>query len=202
VIFNGCQFDYLNTMNEYELKTYYKNLNIEYDNITLLTKQMFCLNKTIDYIFISNDEFFIFTKSRKIRISILTILEISLSDEWLYGKERFSPSIINLQQCNSIELMDFNISQCLVNFSCSSYCSYIRFEPLFDINQIYILEKNSRKCLKFILESYTIIPIMISSEKTSFLNYSINYTINRLDNGIIQMLGVSLRGLRRYVFTL
>jgi hypothetical protein len=43
---------------------------------------------------------------------------------------------------------------------------------------------------------------MISSEKTSFFNYSINYTINRLDNGIIQMLGVSLRGLRRYVFTL
>ena len=71
VISHGCQFDYLNNMNEYELRNYYKNLDVDYDNITLLTQQIYCLNKTIDYIFVSNNEFFILTKTRKIKILII-----------------------------------------------------------------------------------------------------------------------------------
>jgi len=53
-------------MNEYQLKNYYINLDINYDNITLLTKEIYCLNLTIDYIVISNNEFFILTKNSKI----------------------------------------------------------------------------------------------------------------------------------------
>ncbi|CAF3524537.1 unnamed protein product, partial [Rotaria sp. Silwood2] len=60
---NGCQFDYLDYMNEDQLKNYYTNLNIDYDNITLRTKKIYCLNITIDYIFLSNNEFFIRTKN-------------------------------------------------------------------------------------------------------------------------------------------
>ncbi|CAF3007667.1 unnamed protein product, partial [Rotaria sp. Silwood2] len=191
---NGCQFDYLDYMNEDQLKNYYTNLNIDYDNITLRTKKIYCLNITIDYIFLSNNEFFIRTKN----------------NEWLYGKESFLPSIINLQlqkECVSIfeniqnlfvPQFDFNISQCLLNInkqslSCSmfvqSLCSYIYFKPLFDINRIYILEKNSQKYFKFILEAYTIIPIMIVSTKSILLDYSINYTINRLNTDIVQIIG-------------
>jgi hypothetical protein len=66
VIPNGCQIDYLSNLNEAQLKTYYTNLNIDYDNLTLLTKEIYCLNITIDYIFISNQEFFIFTKNSTI----------------------------------------------------------------------------------------------------------------------------------------
>jgi hypothetical protein len=89
-------------------------------------------------------------------------------------------------------------TECLVNlsFPCSSfvqsYCSYIRFEPLFDVNQIYVLEKEKQQTWKFILETYRNIPIMISSMKSNFFNYSISYQINRLNNGIIQIIGVSL----------
>lgn len=89
--------------------------------------------------------------------------------------------------------------ECLNNqsYPCSSfvqsYCSYINFQPLFDINQIYILEKSKQQTWKFILETYRDIPIMISSTKSNVFNYSINYQINRLNNGIIQIIGVSLR---------
>ncbi|CAF3630849.1 unnamed protein product [Rotaria sp. Silwood1] len=194
VTINGCQYNYLNYMNEDQLKNYYTNLNINYDNITLITKEIYCLNITIDYIFVLNNEFFIVTKN----------------NEWLYGKESFLPSMINLQQykeCNLIfqniqnfiiPPIDLNISQCLLNInkqllSCSMFvqssCSYIFFKPLFDINKIYILEKNSQKYFKFILQAYTIIPIMIVSTKSILLNYSINYTINRLNTGIVQIIG-------------
>ncbi|CAF3833599.1 unnamed protein product [Rotaria sordida] len=188
---NGCQFDYLNNMNENQLKNYYTNLNVDYDNITLITKDIYCLNITIDYIFISNNEFFIITKN----------------NEWLYGKESFLPSMINLKQykeCNLIiqniyiPQIDLNINQCLLNInkkllSCTmfsqSLCSYIYFKPLFDINKIYILEKNNQKYFQFILEAYTIIPIMIVSTQSILLDYSINYTINRLNTGIVQIIG-------------
>jgi len=53
-------------MDEYQLKTYYTNLEIDYDNITFLTKEFYCLNQTIDYIFLSNKEFFIITENSKL----------------------------------------------------------------------------------------------------------------------------------------
>jgi hypothetical protein len=128
-------------------------------------------------------------------------------EEWLYGKESFFPSMINLKtQCHLNQLMIPRIdSQCLLNMKnqsvpCSSFvqsfCAYIRFQALFDVQEIYILEKNTQKSFKFLLESYTISPMMISSTKPSGLNYSINYTIHRLKNGIIQTIGVSRRGLK------
>jgi hypothetical protein len=89
--------------------------------------------------------------------------------------------------------------ECLNNqsFPCSpfvqSYCSYIRFEPLFDIKQIYVLEKLKQQTWKFILESYRNIPMMITSTKSNLFKYSISYHTNRLNNGIIQIIGVSLR---------
>ncbi len=139
-------------------------------------------------------------------------------DEWLYGKESFFPSIINLKQQNecspiyqdlqniSVPNFNFNITQCLLNIDqhslpCSSFvqslCLYTRFEPLFDINQIYILEKNHKKYFKFILEAYRIIPIMIIMTESLFFHYSINYTINSTNNGIFQIIGVSLTALER-----
>ncbi|CAF1239997.1 unnamed protein product [Adineta steineri] len=190
---NGCELDYLDNMNESQLQDYYINLEIDYDNITLLTKEIYCFNKTIDYIFILNKDFFIITEN----------------NDWFYGKETFFPSIIKLEQkneCNptfqdlSVPNFNFNITQCLLNINqqtlpCSSFiqstCSYIRFEPLFDINQLYILEKNTQKYFEFILEAYTIIPIMIVSTESTFFNYMINYTINHMNNGIIQIIGVS-----------
>jgi hypothetical protein len=54
-------------MDEYQLKTYYANLEIDYDNITFLTKEFYCLNKTIDYIFLSNKEFFLITENSKLK---------------------------------------------------------------------------------------------------------------------------------------
>ncbi|CAF4163295.1 unnamed protein product [Rotaria socialis] len=196
VIVDGCHFDYLENMNENQLKNYYTNLNIDYDNITLITKQIYCLfNQTIDYIFISNNEFFIMTKHKKV----------------LYGKESLAPSMINLKQekrCSSmfqnienqfLPGRNLNTSECLLNFNkqslaCSMFvqssCSYISFKPLFDINRIYVLEKNHQKYFKFILEAYTMIPIIIISTKSMFLDYSINYTINRMNTGgIIQIIG-------------
>ncbi|CAF1581651.1 unnamed protein product [Rotaria magnacalcarata] len=196
VIIDGCHFDYLENMNENQLKNYYTNLNIDYDNITLITKQIYCLlNQTIDYIFISNNEFFIMTKHNEV----------------LYGKESLAPSMINLKQekrCSSMfqnienqfsPTRNLNTSECLLNFNkqslpCSmlvqSSCSYIYFKPLFDINRIYVLEKNHQKYFKFILEAYTMIPIIIISTKSIFLDYSINYTINRMNTGgIIQIIG-------------
>ncbi|CAF2100553.1 unnamed protein product [Rotaria magnacalcarata] len=196
VIIDGCHFDYLENMNENQLKNYYTNLNIDYDNITLITKQIYCLlNQTIDYIFISNNEFFIMTKHNEV----------------LYGKESLAPSMINLKQekrCSSMfqnienqfsPARNLNTSECLLNFNkqslpCSmlvqSSCSYIYFKPLFDINRIYVLEKNHQKYFKFILEAYTMIPIIIISTKSIFLDYSINYTINRMNTGgIIQIIG-------------
>ncbi|CAF4076631.1 unnamed protein product [Adineta steineri] len=191
---NGCQLDYLDNMNKSQLEDYYTNLEIDYDNITLLTKEIYCFNKTIDYIFILNKEFFIITEN----------------NDWFYGKESFFPSIMKLEQkneCNptfqnlSVPNFNFNITQCLLNINqqtlpCSSFiqstCSYIRFEPLFDINQLYILEKNTQKYFKFILEAYTIIPIMIVSIESTFFNYMINYTISYMNNGIIQIIGVTM----------
>ncbi|CAF4201273.1 unnamed protein product, partial [Adineta steineri] len=196
---NGCELDYLDNMNESQLQDYYTNLEIDYDNITLLTKEIYCFNKTIDYIFILNKEFFIITEN----------------NDWFYGKESFFPSIIKAEQkneCNptfqdlSVPNFNFNITQCLLNINqqtlpCSSFiqstCSYIRFEPLFDINQLYILEKNTQKYFKFILQAYTIIPIMIVSTESTFFNYMINYTINYMNNGIIQIIGVS----NEYIYT-
>ncbi|CAF3329524.1 unnamed protein product [Rotaria socialis] len=114
VIADGCHFDYLENMNENQLKNYYTNLNIDYDNITLITKQIYCLfNQTIDYIFISNNEFFIMTKHKKV----------------LYGKESLAPSMINLKQekrCSSmfqnienqfLPGRNLNTSECLLNFN-------------------------------------------------------------------------------------
>ncbi|CAF3328496.1 unnamed protein product [Rotaria socialis] len=114
VIVDGCHFDYLENMNENQLKNYYTNLNIDYDNITLITKQIYCLfNQTIDYIFISNNEFFIMTKHKKV----------------LYGKESLAPSMINLKQekrCSSmfqnienqfLPGRNLNTSECLLNFN-------------------------------------------------------------------------------------
>ncbi|UJR32088.1 hypothetical protein I4U23_019556 [Adineta vaga] len=195
VTLNGCQFDYLDNMNENQLKAYYNDLEIDYDNITLLTKDMFCSNLTIDYIIISNREFYLQTEN----------------NYWLYGKESFFPSIMKLpldnecipliqdQQNLSMPYININISQCLANLNlqiipCSSFaqsfCSYLRFEPLFDTHQLYILEKNSREEFQFILEAYTIIPIMISSIESAFFDYSVNYKINYINNGIIQIIGV------------
>ena len=63
VIPNGCQIDYLSNINEDQLKIDYTNLDIPYDNLTLITKEIYCLNITIDYLVISQQEFFIFTKN-------------------------------------------------------------------------------------------------------------------------------------------
>jgi hypothetical protein len=52
-------------MNEDQLKTYYTNLDLDYDNITLVIKEIYCLNFTIDYIVVSKNEFFIRTKNSK-----------------------------------------------------------------------------------------------------------------------------------------
>jgi hypothetical protein len=104
---------------------------------------------------------------------------------------------------------NWNTSQCLVDINkqslpCSpyiqSFCSYLRFEPLFEINRIYILEKNRKQSFSFILDAYTIIPIIISSTKSTLLTYSINYTINRLNNGIVQIIGVRLGVLERLIY--
>lgn len=102
--------------------------------------------------------------------------------------------------------IDLNISQCLLNIDkqllpCSMFvqssCSYISFEPLFDINRIYILEKNTQKSFKFMLKAYTSIPIIILSTQSTLLDYFINYTINRLNTGIVQILGVSIELLQK-----
>jgi hypothetical protein len=71
IISNGCQIDYLANINEDQLKIYYTNLNITYDNLTLFIKEIYCLNISIDYIFISNQEFFILTKTSTIISNIL-----------------------------------------------------------------------------------------------------------------------------------
>ena len=63
---NGCQLDYLDDMNEHQLKNYYANLNVDYVDVTLTSKQIYCFNQTIDYIVVSNNEFFIHTKNGKI----------------------------------------------------------------------------------------------------------------------------------------
>lgn len=47
------------------------------------------------------------------------------------------------------------------------------------------------KSFQFIFEGDTTIPIIITSTKSKFFNYSINYITNRLNNGIIQIIGVS-----------
>ncbi|CAF1214187.1 unnamed protein product [Adineta ricciae] len=184
VTLNGCQVDYLDHITENDLKIYYKNLEIDYDNISLITKQIFCLNQTtFDYLMILNAEFYV-------RID---------DNHWLYGKESFFPSMTKLpSEIECIPTMSLNISRCLTHIApelvaCSSFvqssCSYRRFEPLFHIDRIHILEKNSHEEFQFILEAYTIIPIMIVSIESDFFHYSIDYTIGHLENGIIQVKG-------------
>ena len=60
-----------------------------------------------------------------------------------------------------------------------------------------MLERSNQENFQFILEAYTIIPIMIISTKSLFLNYSVNYTTNRLSTGIVQILVVNFIILKR-----
>lgn len=124
------------------------------------------------------------------------------SDGWFYGRESISPSIILVNSsCISLEFLPQINSQCLFPtdknpYPCSSFiqstCSYTRFQALFDLNHIYQLEKNQHKTWQFLLETYTIIPIMIISPKTMLFQYTIDYQTNRLKTGLIQIVGVSI----------
>ncbi|CAF3732656.1 unnamed protein product [Rotaria socialis] len=176
VIVDGCHFDYLENMNENQLKNYYTNLNIDYDNITLITKQIYCLfNQTIDYIFISNNEFFIMTKHKKV----------------LYGKESLAPSMINLKQekrCSSmfqnienqfLPGRNLNTSECLLNFNKQSLaCSMIRknlpANAFSQVPSVYI----KRKQIDSILLNYQYcLNQSCQSIKTNQLDFLLIYAI-------------------------
>ena len=95
----------------------------------------------------------------------------------------------------------YNRTQCLLDIKeqslpCSpmvqSQCSYIRFEPLFDLQPLYRLEKNHELKFLFLLHTYQRVPILVTSTKSNLLNYSVNYTIDYLKDRIIRIRAVSI----------
>jgi len=205
LLFNGCQIDYLDQFDRKQLEIYYQNLNISYENISLTVKDAFCLNISIADLYISNGEFLVKTIDSINKCSWFVVeffcflLKI---EQWFYGKEIFVPSLIKLSNdCIRNEFYPQIDSNCLLNkfnpstIPCSSFiqvnCWLIRFESLFNSTTIYHLEKHQQIQLKFRLETYRIIPLLISSRKSTSVDYKIDYEFNRLTNGIIQMIGVS-----------
>lgn len=75
---NGCQIDYSNNMDKTQLEIYYKNLDINYNDITLKAKEMFCLNFTIDYLILSKNHFFILTEKSNINMILFYYSKIFL----------------------------------------------------------------------------------------------------------------------------
>jgi hypothetical protein len=149
---SGCQQESFEQLDDDSSKHGYIRSRVDDDRPASRTEK-FCVNRTLDYLFVSQNQFFLMTKTGQSvfieRSSCdIPVVFTHLEGEYFYGQESFVPSMISLEQEHSCGPLvnsphrfgslqgthlpwrsDMNLSQCLWSVQaqsvpCSAYTKF------------------------------------------------------------------------------
>lgn len=101
---SGCQEESFDQMDDDSTKHSYIRSRVDDERPTWRTGS-FCLNRTLEYFFVSQNEFFLMTETGQSvwieRSRLISRLFFHLEGEYFYGQESFIPSMISVEQEHS-----------------------------------------------------------------------------------------------------